>query len=92
MCKITPIHNNQECRKNGIVTIDSYTSYHPYKKPENGFDVLVFVPSMDEETGTVTCGNLILGGDVSLYSFDLFEGPDSSDNFDLDAITLTETF
>ncbi len=68
MCKITPIHNNQECRKNNIQTVDGYVSYHPYKKPEqslkeNGFDVLVFVPSQDEESGAVTCGNLILGGD-----------------------------
>lgn len=68
MCKITPIHNNKECRKNGIETVGGYDSYNPYIKPEeslkeNGFDVLVFVPSMDEEKGAVTCGNLILGGD-----------------------------
>lgn len=67
MCKITPIHNNNACRENGIETIGGYDSYHPYKKPEEalkaaGFDVLVFVPSMDEEDGLVTCGNLILGG------------------------------
>lgn len=67
MCKITPIHNNNSCRENGIQTIGGYDSYHPYKKPETdlkaaGFDVLVFVPSMDEEDGLVTCGNLVLGG------------------------------
>lgn len=27
-----------------------------------GFDTLVFIPSMDEENGLVTCGNVILGG------------------------------
>lgn len=67
MCKITPIHNNNACRENGIQTIDGYNSYQSYKKPEEslkdaGFDVLVFVPSMDEEDGLVTCGNLVLGG------------------------------
>ena len=67
MCKITPIHNNNSCRKNGIETINGYDSYHPYKEveenlKESGFDVLVFVPSMDEEDGLVTCGNAILGG------------------------------
>lgn len=67
MCKITPIHNNNECRANGIETVDGYVSYRPYEKPENslkeaGFDVLVFVPSMDEEKGAVTCGNVVLGG------------------------------
>jgi len=67
MCKITPIHNNNSCRDNNISTIGGYDSYLPYRKPEDdlkraGFDVLVFVPSMDEENGLVTCGNAVLGG------------------------------
>lgn len=67
MCKITPIHNNNACRKNDIKTVGGYDSYVPYKEPEEilkaaGFDVLVFVPSLDEEDGLVTCGNVILGG------------------------------
>ncbi len=67
MVKITPIHNNNACRENDIKTIGGYDSYHPYAKPEKdlkdaGFDVLVFVPSMDEEQGLVTCGNAVLGG------------------------------
>ncbi len=49
------------------MTIGGYDSFHPYRKPEedlkkHGFDVLVFVPSIDEEDGLVTCGNAILGG------------------------------
>lgn len=69
MVKITPIHNNNACRQNGIKTNGGYESFHPYKKPESdlidaGFDVLVFVPSMDEEDGCVTCGNVVLGGSV----------------------------
>ena len=61
--------NNQECVKNNIKTIGGYDSYTPYRPIEEalknkGFDVLVFVPSMDEEEGLVTCGNLILGGDT----------------------------
>lgn len=67
MCKITPIHNNNACREHGIETVGGYESYHPYREPEEslkeaGFDVLVFVPSLDEEDGLVTCGNAILGG------------------------------
>lgn len=67
MVKITPIHNNDACRKNGIQTVDGYSSYAPYQQAEMdlkaaGFDVLVFIPSMDEEDGLVTCGNVILGG------------------------------
>lgn len=67
MVKITPIHNNDACRENGIETIGGYDSFQPYAQAENdlkaaGFDVLVFVPSMDEENGLVTCGNAVLGG------------------------------
>ena len=67
MCKITPIHNNNACRENGIETVGGYNTFAPYSKVEadliaHGFDVLVFVPSMDEEQGLVTCGNAILGG------------------------------
>jgi len=67
MTKITPIHNNNACRTNKIRTTGGYDSYVPYRKPEEdlkkaGFDVLVFIPSMDEENGCVTCGNVVLGG------------------------------
>ena len=67
MVKLTPIHNNNACRKNGIETKDGYHSFTPYKEVEEGlknvgFDVIIFVPSVDEEDGLVTCGNLVLGG------------------------------
>lgn len=67
MVKITPIHNNQACTHNGVLTEEGYRSYTPYRNVEEnlkrvGFDVLVFIPSMDEEDGLVTCGNLVLGG------------------------------
>lgn len=67
MCKITPIHNNTACRENGIETKGGYESYKPYAPVEDalkaeGFDVLIFIPSLDEEDGLVTCGNTILGG------------------------------
>lgn len=76
MCKITPIHNNNACRENGIKTIDGYENYSPYKLPEQslkdaGFDVLVFVPSMDEEDGLVTCGNLALSGSETKFNSDI---------------------
>ena len=67
MVKITPIHNNNACTENGVSTVGGYDSFTPYAEPEAafkaaGYDVLVFVPSLDEEQGLVTCGNLILGG------------------------------
>lgn len=67
MVKITPIHNNNACRQNNIMTTGGYDSWQPYQTLEEelkraGWDVLVFIPSMDEEMGLVTCGNAILGG------------------------------
>lgn len=67
MVKITPIHANNACKENGIETVGGYEEFTPYAQPEAdlkaaGFDVLVFVPSMDEERGLVTCGNAVLGG------------------------------
>lgn len=67
MVKITPIHNNNACMENGIETVEGYNSYQPYKFAEEsfkdaGFDTLVFIPSMDEEKGLITCGNAVLGG------------------------------
>jgi len=71
MVKITPIHNNNACRDAGIETVGGYDSFRPYAEPEAdliaaGFDVLVFVPSMDEEDGLVTCGNAVLGGSTPI--------------------------
>jgi 23S rRNA (adenine2503-C2)-methyltransferase len=70
MCKITPIHNNTSCEENNICTSNGYTSFEPYKLLEkelilNGFDVIIFVPSMDEEDGLVTCGNAVLANSKS---------------------------
>ena len=78
MVKITPIHENNACSQNGIKTIKGYESYQPYEKPEKklkevGFDVLVFVPSIDEEDGLVTCGNLVLGGGNFKFQTDVLK-------------------
>lgn len=67
MVKITPIHKNNACVENDIKTTGGYNEFVPYKKAEKeligaGFDVLIFVPSEDEENSTITCGNAILGG------------------------------
>ena len=67
MVKITPIHVTDSTTNNGLETPDGYVSYAPYTSVENdlkknGFDVLVFVPSLDEDQGRITCGNAILSG------------------------------
>lgn len=67
MCKITPMHLTNSCEKNNIITADGYEKYYPYRDVEErlksvGFDVLVFIPSKEEDEGRITCGNAILSG------------------------------
>ena len=64
MCKLTPIHATASCSANGH-KVEGYTAYDIYRDIEldlkrSGFDVLVFVPSKEEEEGRITCGNAIL--------------------------------
>lgn len=67
MVKITPLHKTSSCDENHIITTGGYESFTPYKDVEKrlksvGYDVLVFVPSYDEDMGLITCGNAILSG------------------------------
>lgn len=68
MVKITPIHDTYSCRQNSIKTSGGYDYYNAYKDAEHdlkqeGFDVLVFIPSKDEDESRITCGNAILADD-----------------------------
>ena len=74
MVKITPLHKTQSCDDNGIITTDGYKAFTPYRKAETdlknvGFDVIVFVPSYDEDLGLITCGNAILSGSIPKVKF-----------------------
>lgn len=65
LCKITPMHITNSCEKNGLLTKDGYEKYYPYRSvevalKENGFDVIVFIPSKEEDESRITCGNAIL--------------------------------
>jgi len=67
LCKITPMHKTNACDANNLLTADGYESYYPYKDVENrlkksGFDVIVFIPSKEEDESRITCGNAILSG------------------------------
>ena len=72
--KITPMHKTKSCNENGIITTCGYEAFTPYKKVEEdlknvGFDVIVFVPSYDEDLGLITCGNAILSGNMPKINF-----------------------
>ena len=63
--KITPIHETNEANTNGITTPGGYDTYMAYKKfeyplLERGWDVIVFVPSKEEDEDRITCGNALL--------------------------------
>lgn len=67
MVKVTPLHLTNACVDNDIKTSGGYEYFTPYKPAEEklkkaGFDVLVFVPSLEEDEGRITCGNAILSG------------------------------
>lgn len=75
MCKLTPLHKTTSCSENNIETTLGYESFTPYKDKEAelkrvGFDVIVFVPSYDEDLGLITCGNAILSGSVPSVEFE----------------------
>lgn len=65
LCKITPMHHTRACVQNGLITNDGYDAYYPYADVESrlkaaGFDVIVFIPSHEEDESRITCGNAIL--------------------------------
>lgn len=67
MVKITPIHITASTEKSGIKTSGGYSEFTPYRRIERelidaGFDVIVFIPSVEEDLGMITCGNAILSG------------------------------
>ena len=65
--KITPIHETHSAIKHGYDVGDTYTDYNVYRKFEEplldlGWDVIVFVPSKEEDSDRITCGNALISG------------------------------
>lgn len=63
--KITPIHETNEAKTNGIETPEGYYKYDVYRQfeqplLEEGWDVIVFIPSKEEDADRITCGNALL--------------------------------
>ena len=62
--KITPIHETTSAIESGL-QITGYTDYDVYRhfeQPllEEGWDVIVFVPSKEEDSDRITCGNALI--------------------------------
>ena len=65
--KITPIHETNSAIKNGFDVTTSYSDYDVYRqfeKPliDEGWQVIVFVPSKEEDSDRITCGNALISG------------------------------
>jgi len=78
ICKITPLHRTSSAEQNNIRTTGGYEAFTPYKAVEDdlkahGFDVIVFVPSYDEDDGLITCGNAILSGKLPSAKYEVTE-------------------
>lgn len=63
--KITPIHETHSAVENGFDVTSTYTDYDVYRafeQPllEEGWDVIVFVPSKEEDSDRITCGNALI--------------------------------
>lgn len=63
--KITPIHKTNSALNNGFdvtTSYDNYDVYRDFERPllEEGWDVIVFVPSKEEDSDRITCGNALI--------------------------------
>lgn len=65
--KITPIHETHSAVQNGFDVTTCYDDYDVYRQFEQpllkaGWDVIVFVPSREEDSDRITCGNALIAG------------------------------
>lgn len=60
--KITPIHKTYEAVNHGYEIVDNFDVYERFEKPlvDAGWEVIVFVPSKEEDEDRITCGNSLL--------------------------------
>lgn len=60
--KITPIHETVEATNEGYEIIHDFDVYEKFEKPlvDDGWDVIVFVPSKKEDEDRITCGNSLI--------------------------------
>lgn len=60
--KITPIHETKEAVKNNYKIIKDFDVYEQFEQPlvKAGWDVIVFIPSFEEDSDRITCGNSLI--------------------------------
>lgn len=60
--KITPIHETHEAITQGYEIVKNFDVYERFEKPlvEAGWQVIVFIPSEEEDSDRITCGNSLI--------------------------------
>ena len=60
--KITPIHKTVEAEDNGYEIVTDFNVYEKFEQPlvNDGWDVIVFIPSKEEDSDRITCGNALI--------------------------------
>ena len=60
--KITPIHETKEAVNNDYEIVTDFDVYEKFEQPLTaaGWDVIVFVPSKEEDSDRITCGNSLI--------------------------------
>lgn len=60
--KITPIHETVEAVNEGYEIVKDFDVYEKFEQPlvKDGWDVIVFVPSKEEDADCITCGNSLI--------------------------------
>lgn len=60
--KMTPIHETVEAVNEGYEIVHDFDVYEQFEQPlvDDGWDVIVFVPSKEEDEDRITCGNSLI--------------------------------
>ena len=75
--KMTPIHKTVEAVDEGYEIIKDFDVYEKFEEPlvKDGWDVIVFVPSKEEDEDRITCGNslIALNSIKQVYNIYIYE-------------------
>ena len=60
--KITPIHETKKAVESDYEIVTDFDVYEQFEKPlvEDGWEVIVFIPSAEEDKDRITCGNSLI--------------------------------
>ena len=60
--KITPVHETVEALSEGYEIVTDFDVYEKFEQPlvDDGWDVIVFIPSKEEDEDRITCGNALI--------------------------------